>query len=234
MALSTRLFPAGGAPRTIADRIYGELRKALMLLDPEPGAPLDMNVLSERLGVSRSPVREALLRLAAEGLVDIMPQRGTFVSRIDGDRAREERFFRESLEVPSLGLFVGEAEASLFARCRDDMAAALETQRLAAGRGDYEAFFSADDGFHRAIFAGAGKMRCWEAVMSMSGHYRRLRFLSLRSRSLPDMLLQDHGDLFRLISERNAEEALAAMKRHLARLDLDESALRDAYPGYFA
>lgn len=234
MAVARRGFPGTESPRTIADRIYAELRRDLMLLEPEPGSPLDMKVLAERLGVSRSPVREALLRLAGEGLVDIMPQRGTFVSRIDSDRAREERFFRESLEIPALGLFVGEAEEPLFTRCRDDMAAALETQRLAAGRGDFEAFFASDDDFHQAIFTGAGKRRCWEAVLAMSGHYRRLRFLSLRSRSLPEMLLQDHGELFRFISERNEEGSLSAIRRHLARLDLDESALRDAYPGYFA
>lgn len=227
-------FPSrDGLPRTNADRIYDELRGAIMFLDPEPGAPLDLNGIASSLGVSRSPVRDALLRLARDGLVDVRPQRGSCVSLIDPDRAGEERFMRESLEVPAMALFAEEPDPDAFARARDTLAAALESQRLALERGDIDAFFVGDEAFHGAIFAGAGKTRCWEAVMAMSGHYRRLRFLALRDRARLTGLLEEHTAIFERLAARDGPGAVGLTRRHLARVDLDETSLHREYPAYF-
>lgn len=220
-------------PRTIAQRIYAELHDSIILLDPPPGATLDVHAIATKLGVSRSPVRDALMRLAGDGLVDIMPQRGTCVSRIDLARAHEERFLRESLEVPSVSLLVANPDPGNFARYRDELATAIGRQRLAIERDDLAAFLSGDDEFHRAIFCGAGKSRCWEAVRSMSGHYRRLRFLALSKRAATKDLIVEHENLFRHIVSRDGAAALDLIRRHLARVDLDESSLRVDYPGFF-
>ncbi len=220
--------------RTNADRIYQDLRESILFLDPEPGAPLDVNAIANTLGVSRSPVRDALLRLSRDGLVEIRPQRGTLVSLIDPVKAHEERFMRENLELPALALFASERDGDHFARFRDSLASALASQRLALQRGDLAAFLAGDDAFHRTIFAAASKSRCWEAVNAMSGHYRRIRYLALRSHSTPDTILDEHGAIYSLVAERNEAGATALMRRHLARLDVDESALRREYPSYFA
>lgn len=219
--------------RTNADRIYENLRESILFLDPEPGAPLDVNGIAQNLGVSRSPVRDALMRLSRDGLVDIRPQRGTLVSCIDPDRAHEERFMRENLELPAIALFAANPDSDSFIRHRDALSSALSAQLLALQRGDLAAFLATDDAFHRAIFAGASKLRCWEAVNAMSGHYRRIRYLALRSQSLPDAILEEHRLIHSLVARREGNEAVALLKRHLARVDLDETALRREYPSYF-
>lgn len=219
--------------RTNADHIYEDLRASILALESEPGAPLDVNGIAANLGVSRSPVRDALLRLSRDGLVDIRPQRGTLVSLIDPEKAHEERFMRENLELPALALFAAEKDAESFILHRDALASALASQKLALERGDLAAFLAGDDAFHRTIFAAAAKNRCWDAVNAMSGHYRRIRYLALRTRSVPDGILEEHGAIYALVAERNGTGAVELMRRHLARVDMDESALRRDYPSYF-
>jgi DNA-binding GntR family transcriptional regulator len=92
-------FPYENAPsHTIGDGVYFTLRKNIVNLNLKPGEPLNVKSISEKLGVSRTPVRDAFIKLEKEGLVDVFPQKGTSVSRIDLRRVDEEKFIRESLE----------------------------------------------------------------------------------------------------------------------------------------
>ena len=95
---SSRSPPLGGATA----RVHWALREAIVLLDLKPGEFLDKQAIAARLGVSRFPVGEAMNRLAAEGLVDIMPQSGTRVALIRISDARENMFLRRAIESEAI------------------------------------------------------------------------------------------------------------------------------------
>lgn len=214
---------------TISERVYHGLRNSILVLKLEPGSEISIKLIAENLGVSRSPVRDALLELEKEGLVDILPQIGTRVSRIDIERMHEERFLRESLEEKTLALFIGKhTEADIF-RLRE----VIERQRTCLAEGDFVSFLDNDDEFHRIFFEAADKKMCWNLVRSMSGHYRRVRLLNLRNRAVPDNILSQHAELLVHICAKNRPAAQRVMKDHLSKIFFEEKELVQEFPDYF-
>ena len=136
------------------DKIYLQLRGEMMTLALKPGEVLRAQELAEHLGVSRTPVREAFIRLQRDGLVNILPQRETAVSLIDLGRVMQERFVRESLE---LGV-----AAQLSARgsigCLQGLNELIERQMLAGLEGRTDDLYASDDAFHRLLFEEAGQL----------------------------------------------------------------------------
>jgi DNA-binding GntR family transcriptional regulator len=214
---------------TISDRVYQGLRAAIMRLDLKPGDEINIKTISENLGVSRSPVRDALLKLEKEGLADLMPQKGTFVSRIDLARMREERFLRESLEEKTLELFVDRCTDTDVCRIRD----ILDAQKRSLDSGSYEDFLDRDDEYHRVFFEGADKRMCWDIIQSMSGHYRRVRLLVLRRDGMSAHNYAEHASIYDLVRARDKAGAVAVLRGHLGRLDIEEGALVAEFPDYF-
>ncbi|CCQ13717.1 Transcriptional regulator, GntR family (fragment), partial [Rhodococcus sp. AW25M09] len=128
---------------TARERAYRELRLRIVSLTLPPGSPLSENELAEHLSVSRTPVRESLILLAEEGLVQVFPQLGTFVSRVDTDRVADAQFVREAIETASLS----DAVAS---RSDDDLAALRANLTAQAEPGiDMDQFFELDEQFHQ-------------------------------------------------------------------------------------
>ena len=102
MCTSVIGMAAAGRTRTNRRVVYETLRRKVLTLELPPGAALSENELAAALGVSRTPVRESLILLADEGLVQVFPQVGTFVSRVDPDRVRDAQFLREAVELAAL------------------------------------------------------------------------------------------------------------------------------------
>lgn len=132
----------------IGDNVYYTLRKNIISLNLKPGEALSIKDISEKLNVSRSPVRDALIKLEKEGLVNIIPQKGTIVSKIDLKRVAEERFLRESLEENTIKLFVSvckESDIQILRHC-------IEMQKQSIKDNDYMSFLKYDDNFHSVFF----------------------------------------------------------------------------------
>ena len=149
--------------RLAAPQVFESLREAILTLELVPGAMLVRSDLAGQFGVSQTPIREALLRLEEEGLVEVFPQHATLVSRIDVAAAREAHFLRRSIELeivrtlalqPPPGLVV-----QLQAQC------ALQESLAAAQR--YDDFLGADHGFHRLMYEAAGVMGRWAAFAAI-------------------------------------------------------------------
>src|SRR5690606_39030859 len=160
----SRLMPARPSARSSA---YAQVREEIIDGHLAPGAPLSENELAARLGISRQPVREALLLIAQEGLVEVRPQSGTYVTHIDPDRVREAQFIREAIEVTSLAsctVPTPEQERVL----RSILSEQRETH-------DREAFYPLDEDFHRALLGLAGHANAWTAVSAAKGHLHRAR-----------------------------------------------------------
>src|SRR3954452_19637725 len=169
--------PNGSDMRAIpaSARIQAILRERIVGMQVPPGAPVSEKEIAEAYGVSRTPVREAVLRLAEERLVDIYPQYGTFVSRISLETLKDAMVIREALERVA----VREAAAKA---TTDDIAALrkiLDRQRASDKAGDLAAFHAADEDFHQAISAVSGHPNLWRVVKQEKAKVDRCRMLTL-------------------------------------------------------
>ena len=200
----------------------------IITLELAPGSAVSENELSLVLKLSRTPVREALIELSKMGLVDIQPQRGSYIAKIDYELVEESRFMRLVLENAVLALVCEgispEHEEMLRANMEE------ETRHLEAG--DYPRLFELDTDFHRLLFLSVGKARTYSIIHSQLVHIDRLRALSLKSLK-PDKIVEDHENILYAIGRRDSELAEMLMTRHLTRHRVEKSELIKLYPDYF-
>lgn len=214
---------------SIGDSVYYTLRKNIITLNLKPGEPLNVKNISDKLNVSRTPVRDALIKLGKEGLVDVIPQKGTSVSQIDLKRVEEERFLRGSLEIKALELFMASHKESDIARLKNN----IEMQRECVKTGDNLSLMDYDDEFHRVFFNATEKDMCWDIIQSMSGHYRRVRLLSLTEQPIIAKVIDQHQKIINSIIGGNLHEVTELFKDHSTRILIEEQGLMEKYPEYF-
>lgn len=217
----------GGA--TASAQVYQQLRAQIIALDIPPGAALSENDLASAFGVSRTPVREALLRLADEGLVEIVPKSGTTVSRIPYIQLGEAIVIRKALEE------VAVREASLRATKSQftGLWALIERQREAAKADDRDAFHAADEAFHAAIAEAAGYPGIWRLVNHMKVQVDRLRYLTLPEAGRMLRVTKEHAAVLTAMEKRDGNKAIAAMRGHLDGLEHSLPEIRRSNPDYF-
>jgi DNA-binding GntR family transcriptional regulator len=202
--------PYSGAPPTVR-AIHARLRHELVTLRLPPATRLSENELALRFGTSRAPVREALIRLADEGFIDILPQRGSFVSRISIGAMRRARFVREAIEI---SVVRQAATDGLSARVRADIDRAIADQ--IAARDDAEKFTLADDTFHRSLVEGIGIAQLWSVLEREKAQFDRVRFLSLPHTTPVDVLVEQHRAIVSAIDARKPDAAAEAMHAHMS------------------
>lgn len=211
------------------DEVYASLKEDILQLKLPPGTPLSENETSLRFGVSRTPVRESFMKLAQEGLLQILPQRGTFVSLIDTSLVEEARFMREHLESAVIGLAC--------AAFRDDTLLQLEDnvrmQEACIARHDHDAMFRLDEQFHRLLFEGCDKINTWHALAGLTVHLNRSRRLRLADDHNWGQLFEQHRAMAEAIKLRDAAAAKKLMKEHLSLNITDQAVLKEKYPHYF-
>ncbi len=192
--------------------MFERLRNAIIALELPPGAPLSRAELAGQFGVSSTPVRDALMRLEEEGLVDVFPQHATVVSQIDVDRAQQAHFLRQALELEIVRLLADNPDPALIIRL--DHTIALQQQFAKAG--DFEAFIAADNDFHAQLYTAAGKQDLWMLVRSRSGHIDRLRRLHLPSPGKAQNIVRHHKLITRAIEAGDADAAQQHLRKHLS------------------
>jgi len=215
------------APRT-SRRVYEELRRRVLSLELPPGASLSENELAAALGVSRTPVREGLLLLSEEGLVQVFPKVGSFVSRVDPERVAEAQFLREAVELASLDDVPAEPDSLLVAKLRENLA----LQQLADG--DLERFFELDEEFHRGLLHLAGHERTWPTVAAAKGHLDRARRMGLHENASTKIFVDQHASVLDALLAGNREEARALMRKHLRTVFADIEHVRRRSPELFS
>lgn len=213
----------------IGDSVYYTLRKNIVALNLKPGEVLSIKDISDKWNVSRSPVRDALIKLEKEGLVDIIPQKGTIVSKIDLKRVAEERFLRESLEENAIRLFIKGYKESDIAILRHY----VEMQQQSIKDNDYASFLAFDDNFHSVFFKSIDKNMCWEIIESMSGHYKRIRLMSLWDDKILSNVVIQHQEILENICDNNLNGVTEILKNHLSKISIEEMELIKKYPDFF-
>jgi GntR family transcriptional regulator, rspAB operon transcriptional repressor len=191
--------------------IYRVLRQDVVTLRLKPGMRLSENELAARFGTSRAPVREALIRLADEGLIDVRPQRGSFVSRISLAAMEQARLVREALEVV---IIRRAAEARLSKSALGACEAAIAAQLEA--RDDPERFTSADDAFHRAFAEATALGGVWSIIEREKVQFDRVRILSLPQVTPVDVLIAQHRAILKAVLNGDPDQAERAIRTHLS------------------
>ncbi len=215
-------------------RIYEYLRDKIVNLELEPGQELNISKMTEEMGFSRSPVRDALLKLEEQNLVDIFPQSGTRVSFLDTDIIRQERFMRKCLEFGALEACIRKERTDLEMEVFvTKLRSVLLKQKAALLGQDYLEFFSSDDEMHRLFYTEADLGQCWDALASHTGNERRIRILSYKAEGVADTVEKEHSQLVDCIARRDVEGALAADRDHLTRLTDELDMLKTQFPQYF-
>lgn len=198
---------AQSATRSVAER----LRQAIISMEFPPGSRLSEGEIATRYDVSRQPVREALISLSRIGLVQVLPQRGTIVTKISTRHMMQVRIAREALE----SAIVQRACERFDPIIRSSIDAILETQARAAAEGDTVTISTADSQFHAALAAGADCEMIWQMVMDVKAHMDRVRHLTLQDRDSMRILVQQHQAIVDAIDARDPERADHAMRHHL-------------------
>jgi DNA-binding GntR family transcriptional regulator len=214
---------------TAAHLVYRELRDDIVSMRREPGQPIVEKEIALRRGVSRTPVREALLRLADEDLVEIFPQSGTFVARIPLGALPEAILVRSALEQTTARLAAERAGAADITRLRD----LIVRQRKLAARGDRDRFHAADEAFHVAIAEAAGHPGIWRFIEQVKVQVDRYRRLTLPVPGRMRRVVDEHAAVVEAIAAHDPAAAVAAMTAHLERLRGSIGDVRDLNPGYF-
>lgn len=223
----TPVIRGPGLGRT-SDRVFEQLAAAVRDLRLPPGRLLSEVELTEQLHVSRTPLREAIARLADAGLVQVLPQVGTLVARISMVDVEEARFVRENLETAAFA-----AACTVPDRDIAELRAVIRTQKSAAKIGDLDSFFAADEALHGGIFAIGGHRGAWGAVQRMKWQLDRLRRLSLPDTSTVSTLIREHTRIVDALEAGQIEVGQQYIAVHARRVLEHAPHLRRQHPDYF-
>lgn len=216
------------------ERVYQKLRGEIVSLALPPGKVLDLCGLCTRFDLSRSPVREALLQLSRDHLVDIAPQRGTRVSFLDADIIRQERFMREALEIQALNEFLSiersEIEHQVLVQ---KLRSNLLEQHEAVEKRDFFRFLSLDDRLHSLFYLDTGYPNVWSVLYAHNGNERRIRVLSYLYRGVVENVENEHRELVEAIAAHDNARAVELDRFHLTRLNEELPELERKFPDYF-
>jgi DNA-binding GntR family transcriptional regulator len=223
--------PAATARRgaTISAAIYRELRNEIVSMVRRPGDVIAEKDIARQYGVSRTPVREALLRLADEELVDIFPQVGTFVSRIAMAALPEALVIRKALEEAAVRYAAMRATASHILRFE----VTLAQQREADAVGDFDGFHQADESFHALIAEAAGYPRFWTITQQVKVQVDRCRRLTLPAPGRMSRAIAEHQEIADAIIARDPDRAVRGVAAHIDGLGSGIADLRKMNPRYF-
>lgn len=232
----TPLLPLNGMPVPSFERpppagvqAYATLRHAIVTLRLRPGQPLSEQGMAQQLRISRTPVREAFIKLAEAGLIEVLPQRGTFVRKISPKAVTDARFVREAIELAVLREAAGRLRPGFFAAARELVAA----QRAAAAGNDLERFMALDDAFHRSFAVAIDRGHAWTVIETQKAQMDRVRYLSLPGATPVDRLIDQHEAILGAVERGDAPAAEAVTREHLAEVLAVLDLLGQLHPDLF-
>ncbi|WP_129842909.1 GntR family transcriptional regulator [Streptomyces sp. RFCAC02] len=209
-------MPDETPPPPAADRAYTHTKDAIISGRLAGGQMISEGQICEALGISRTPVHEAFLRLSAERLLRLAPRRGAVVAPMAPQEARDVLEMREAIEGSAARRLIadgGPAPAVAAA-----LAANLEQQEVHAAAGDTAAFVALDEEFHETVVTASGNITAGHLLALIRDRQQRLRhqLLGVRPAHLP-AVLDDHRRLVRRLTEGDADGYLAELSAHVAR-----------------
>lgn len=213
---------------TARDFAFRVLRDNIVSLDLKPGTLISENEIAMEFGVSRTPVREAIIDLAKAGIIEILPQRGSYVSLIDPSMVEESRFVRKILDKAVIELACEIAPKDVI----DEIEENVHLQEFYLEKEDADRIYMLDNQFHFLIYKAAGKETTYDMSSTMMLHFDRVRTLSVET--VKDLkIVKDHREMLEAIKAGDKETAVFLVEKHLGRYKLDEAQMKQEHPEYF-
>lgn len=195
----------------VRQRLFQVLRQSIIRMVLAPGQALSEKEIADTFSVSRQPVREAFIRLSEAGLVEVRPQRGTYVVRISRQAVLEARFVREAVEV---AVAREAAQHGLAPAVLGELEELIERQRRCIDPEDHDRFFLLDEAFHRALALGTGHAMAWRVTEDVKAQLDRVRYLSIPESTPIPKLTDQHSIILEAIARKDPEAATQAMGIH--------------------
>jgi DNA-binding GntR family transcriptional regulator len=212
--------------RPLREQVYALLRTAILSGAIKPGAVIDEKAIAAQLKVSRTPVREAVMRLSDEHLVDVVAQSGTRAAKIDRKEIAEAFMIRRALETES----AAQAAPHMAQEHADRLADILKLHARAFERRNFVEAIQRDDEFHHYITTISDLPRLWDMIERSKAPLDRCRHLMLPRAGQAEATFEQHREIIRALNSRDPERARAAMRNHLEQAYLATEAVLDG-PG---
>ncbi|WP_312021843.1 GntR family transcriptional regulator [Yoonia sp.] len=203
------------------------LRSRIIRNDLRPMSRLSEPELAKEYGVSRQPVREAFITLVNEGLLEVRPQRGTFVRRIDFEAVLNARFVREAVEADIVRKLAATGNSDLIS----DLRAQIKLQK-SVPEGSPERFIELDERFHITLARAAGFAKAWDYLEVIKSQMDRVRFITFEEFQI-SKLIDQHEKIVDFIEQKTVLRAEEAMRSHLREILNSLPRVQDLYPDYF-
>ncbi len=216
--------PEGAVSLQVCARIRDQIIRGSLV----PAQRLSETEVASSFDVSRQPVREAFIRLAAEGLLEIRPQRGTYVRRISVASALTTRLIREAVEVELIRMLVPRITTADIESLRQQIA----QQEDVATKGSPADFILLDEAFHRHLAEAAGAPDVSDYLEALNVQMNRVRNMTVREFA-PDILVAQHRAIVDALEAGDAKAAETAIRRHLRQFNIDLPTIVASYPDYF-
>lgn len=218
------------AGETAKEYAYRILKENIITMELEPGCTLNDIELSQLIGVSRTPVREAIIKLKEESdIIEIFPQRGMRIALIDMELVQEARFLRLTLEKAMVELACDMAREEDFAWMEENLA----LQELYMKNDNPIKLLELDNDLHKRLFVVCHKEQIYRVSQGLSIHFDRVRNTESGTAPSTARILEDHHSLVQAIRDKDKERAKQIIEAHLERWHLNEQRLRREHPRYF-
>ncbi|MDR6939059.1 GntR family transcriptional regulator [Arcanobacterium hippocoleae] len=209
-------------------QVFEEIRSRIITLEYLPGAAISETELAQQLNVSRTPIREALVLLNKDQLIEVFPRRGTFVTKIDLELVHETQFLREAIELSSMRS-ITHIDEKIIA----EIDLNLRAQEIAATAGSSKEFFSLDEKFHELLLNLAGHHRVWKSVTDAKPHLDRARYLGFQKATPPSDFYQQHKKIVTQLRNGNIDPAVNLLSTHLRAVFADTNHALQLFPEFF-
>jgi DNA-binding GntR family transcriptional regulator len=215
---------------SLAAQVHARLYSDILHVRLRPGQLLSENQQALRLGVSRTPVREAVQRLVREGWVRVLPQRGTQVALMSLTRIRQALFVREAVETHVIRRLLQDSGAQM---AWDRLEHCIAAQQQALAQGDLEATMRADAHFHRTMLDLCGMGAIWPVVAQARDMHQRVRAIAVPELQSGAQALADHRAIVAALRQHDADQAMRSMAHHLHHNELLVQKIAALHPEYF-
>lgn len=209
-------------------QLHRLLRAAIIECDLVPGQAISEIEMSKRFSISRQPVREAFIKLGEERLIEVLPQRGTYVRKISVKEVLDARHLREIIEISIVREITLKHDDELIRNLRQ-----LVTLQQNVNLGDSRGFLALDEEFHRSLALHAGREYAWRIAEGIKAQMNRVRFLSFDTATPMPQLIAEHAELIDCIESGDPDLAEQKMESHLRKLITSLPLIAERYPEYF-
>jgi DNA-binding GntR family transcriptional regulator len=197
------------ATEAVGPQVYRILREQIIQAELLPGERISESEIAKTLSISRQPVREAFIKLSEEGLVQVLPQRGTYVTKISTASVMDVRFVREAIEADIVRHVAADHAAGTITELRSQISRQKQVRQ-----NDRAAFLRLDELFHHTLANTAGKAYAWSVIESVKAQMDRVRFLSVDDMQI-GRLIEQHERIVDAIAAGDVAQAEDAVRTHL-------------------